>query len=487
MIKNIFNKKYIISIVTSIIFLLFVFVYNPNRVTPQGYYMNVNETISAEYYKDLEITKNGDIEYSNKYDKSLGEFLFSIDSGNVYKVDFDKDGDLIKYHKRDNTFIPKLSKKGGIVKEIREIRSNVNQQHISTIELENDRISMFTYKNGKISVKEVLVRQRKEDGVSTQLVKDADVNYYYDEEGNLTKEVYKNYNPKRSLSSISTKYHYKSGVLVKKEVFGSNEDLLYYFTYEDEKTKHYRPDGEVVKEYISNKDGEFTLEYYPSMMKKIGSKFTITATDKHNKGVRIGFNKNNEGIITGFSRIFPQKHGFSRHEYRLEGVSNQKVVIEDVFYVKAISWKEASTKIQNGYIILSDVNNPRFDKLPFKWMDKEGNNLFKKLPTNIKGYLYRRSHLFLGAEYAIVGEIIEPEGGGPTTLVEVYNKEDERAWCDLFGSYVFFVAKLSDGNELSYNKILIKSRGYEDYETTFDINSNEKVLDLGTFALEAAD
>ncbi len=219
-------------------------------------------------------------------------------------------------------------------------------------------------------------------------------------------------------------------------------------------------------------------------MKKVGSKFTITATDKYTKGVKIGFKKNKGGIINDFSRIFPQKHGFSIHEYRLEGVSNQKIVIEDVFYVKAISWKEASTKIQNGYIILSDVNSPRFDKLPFKWMDKEGNNLFRRLPENIKGYLYRRSHLFLGAEYAIVGEITEPQGGGPTTLAEVYNKKGERAWCDLFGSYIFFVAKLSEGKELTYNKLLIKSRGYEDFETTFDINEDEKVVDLGSFVLE---
>ncbi len=484
MTKIIFNKKAILSIVSVLLFLFSVFFVTISRVTPQGYYMNVNETITAEYYKDLEITKEGKIEYKNKYENSLGEFLFSIDSGNVYKVDFDKDGELIKYHKRDHIFIPKFSEKGGIVKEIREIRSNIPQQHLSTIELENDRISMFSYKDGKVTLKEVLVRERKEDGVSTQLIKDANINYYYNSNDELNKEVYKNYNSKRSVSSIYTKYHYKSDELVKKEVFGGNDDLLYYFVYKGDKTLHYRPDGEVVKEYINNKDGIFTIEFYPSIMKKIGSKFTITANDKYPKGVKIGFNKDKNGIISGFSRIFPQKHGFSRHEYHLEGVSNQRLVIEDVFYIKAVSWEEASTKIQNGYIILSDVNNPRFDKLPFKWMDKNDNNLFRKLPENIKGYLYRRSHLFLGAEYAIVGEITEPQGGGPTTLAEVYNKKGERAWCDLFGSYIFFVAKLSDGKELTYNKLLVKSKGYEDFETTFDMNKDEKVVNLGSFSLE---
>ncbi|MFW5799340.1 MAG: hypothetical protein ACOCV8_00890 [Spirochaetota bacterium] len=455
----------------TIYILLFAFglFISTDKLSSQNYYMNNSDITEYEYYKEVKVERNGTIKMEGRYNVVLGEFLYGINSQNVYKVGLDDDGEIVKYYKKSRIYIPRYYVKGGVIRELEVKVPGTN----------NNQLRIYEYEKGKMIRKDVYIQGVEPDGITRKMVKDQSVYYdYY--EGLLSKEVYRNFNKGRNVSEKYAMYTYNGKTLKKKEIYNSQDILEYYYTYSGNVTTHHKPDGTVVREHIDDNSGYYTIEYYPAILKNMNGRYIIDAEERYDEGVKVGFFRY-KGVIARYKRILPHKNGYTLHDYAIAEVeSGRHIMLENIHYKRAFTWEEASTIVQKPYLIDPSHSKPQVKELPFKWLDDTGYNLMDYIPTGIKRYVEHREQKFIGAEYAIYGEI--EQGAGNSTLVEVYNEEGDKNWCDLYGTYLFFIGKLSDTNGLNYNRIVIRSKGYKDYHKDFEISTNEKrIFDIGRF------
>jgi hypothetical protein len=68
-------------------------------------------------------------------------------------------------------------------------------------------------------------------------------------------------------------------------------------------------------------------------------------------------------------------------------------------------------------------------------------------------------------------------------IAEVYNSKVKRGWCDVYESYVVFIASLKDNIDMNYNKLVIRAKGYTDYSKSFDMKSDTRIVNVGEIYL----
>lgn len=465
-------KKISFILITSLLFFI-SFVFSTRELSSQNYYINNNEIVGYHYYKDVEVANNGALSLKGMYKNTLGEFLYAINSQEVYRVGYDKDGDVVKYYRKSREYSPRYSNKNGIVKEI----------HVKVPGERNDQIRIFSYEGPHMTQLDIYLVGIDADGISLKHIKDQTVLYHYNNAGQLTKITYYNYNKGRNVTTTYTIMHYNGKSLEKKEFYNEKDKLVYYFSYKGNKTIQHKPNNDIVREFVNTPKSEYTIEYYPAIFKMINGKYVNDAEDKYDMGQKIGFDYDNGGIYR-FSKILPAKNGYTLHDYIIMKMGEKEIVVENIYYKRAITWKESTTLVQRAYLVIPTDGRPQIEELQFKWLDKKGNNLFNLIPITIKNYLRKKEELFIGAEFVLHGIIAEPKGGGPNTLVEIVNEKGQTAWADIYEGHIFFIGKLSDNNDLNYHKIIIRSKGYKLYQKEFQINKSERVIDLGQFYLQ---
>ncbi len=434
------------------------------------YYVNTNEIITTRYYKEVEVDNYGRLIFKGRYDDTLGEFLHAINSQHVYKVGYDSAGDLVRYFRGNRTYTPTFfSKQGAVIKEISIVVQGTN----------NDKLRIYKYDNGLLVEMEEFFKKINTDRMEINLIKSQAVSYIYNSQNRVVREEYKNYSDARRLSSKYVVMSYRGSALSKKEYFDENGNLEYYYLYGGTITQH-KPDGELVREISQDRKSEITTEYYPPIMINQGQYWEIVATEKHPDGVQIGYLYEN-GVIYRFQRLFPKKNGFAKYDYTvLKSNDGQNVVVENIFFTQYKSWKEATTLVQRVYAVLYHNKDPYAKELSYKWLAKDGTDLMNMLPFELRQRINQKDEDFIGAEYVIIAKL---KAAGDTTLAEILTEDNRREWCDIIYGYVFFVATLSDGGDLNYNKLLIKSKGYQDFEYEFEIDENQRVINLGELYL----
>lgn len=475
------EKKFgrIFSIAVVFILLLgFIVINNSTNLNAQ-YPNNKSNIESTQYFKDFSVDTYGRIELKGRFNATLGDFLFSIGHSDIYKVGYDSRGDIVKMWNRNREYdIVFFNTAKDTVKEISVmIPGN-----------DNDQLRLYEYKNNKVSKLVVYIKKIDENKLSQQMVTDQVVSYYYDyKTDKLSKITYKNYNKGRDVNQKFIKYSYTGSSLNKEEVYEVDNDgesyLQYYYTYSGRNKIQHKPDGDVIREYVKDGNGDYTIEYYPPIVKEVNRRNMVTATDKHEKGVKVGYGYYN-GVIYSYSKIMPKWNGFSIKEYAVAKVKgSEKIVLENIGYTRAEDWESSTTVVQRVWEVLEASPKPRVRKITSYWLDKQGKNLFNSLPQGLKNLISKKEEQFIGAEYIVYGEIAQPAGGGPSTIVEIYDKDGEVSWCDTYGGYFFFIGKMSDENGLDYEKILIRSKGYNNYPLDFEIEDGERVIDVGKLYL----
>lgn len=447
----------------------------------EDYYINLSTPVKFLYYKDVQILPSGTLYVNGLYDNVLGNFLFSVNSKNVYKVAFDEYDQIVNYYRQSRMYTPKYNVKGGIITElyITVENSNVNQLRI------------YEYEGSVISKQTIYVVSTASDGISILHSKDQEVIYNYNNDYTLiTSEIYNNYNQDRNVNRRILKKTYERTTLVRTDIYGTEENLLYYLVYNEKGDyKHYKPSGELVKEYYATEDGEYTIDYYPAILREVNGNNVIDVNKRYGKGVTTKYKKQNDTII-GFTKSLPEKNGFTLHDFVIVRTAETDNIVESIKYIKEGTWEECDTIIQVPYEILpGDISDPksraRITELDFRWIDKEGNDLSQKIPKTVKDVLFTHQSVLIGAEYVLYANIVEPQGlGNYSTIAEIYNDNNERDWCNLINGYLIYIGKLSENKNLSFNTLVIKSKGYNDYYKEFTIEENEKIINIGQISLK---
>ncbi len=464
------NKK--VSVLVLLLFLGIIFnglqgeVITSQEEESKTYYNNSKISYYL-YYKEVSVDDHGKIKLDGKYDDTLGEFQYAIHSQYVYKVAFDKNKELVKYFRRGRIYTPHyISFSDRRVKEM-----------IITSESSMDfkKIRQYNYTNsGRVS--EMLEYDKKLDNkkMEVKLVLNQSVSYKY-ENGNLIGESYKSFEKERNVSARSVKMSYKGNSLSKKEFFDEKGQLQYYYTY-GTVTEQHKPDGSVVRKILHNKKGDFTTEYYPPISVKKDSKWEVIVTEKYNKGAEVGFYKE-RGAIYRLTKLYPRKNGFSTNDYTVgQNDKGERIVIEKTSFTQHGSWKKSSTIVQKAYTVIKRGEFSSAKKLYTKWLSEEGKDLLSSLPPELVNVITPSVRDFTGAEYIVVAKL---NSSGSITLAEIFTKDGKRSWCDISNGYLFFIASLMEGNDLDYNKIVIKSKGYSDVKKTFKVSKNKRIINLG--------
>jgi hypothetical protein len=456
--------------------MVIIFGFNQNPLSSQysdydnSYYTNTNNISNYRYYKDVEVDYYGRLIFSGRYDNTLGEFLHAINSQHVYKVGYDSGGELVRYFRGNRIYTPTYySMQNRMVKEI----------SISVQGTDNDKVRVYEYSNGMLKEMQEFFKKVNMDRMEINLIKNQSVTYYYNNMNRIIKEEYHNFNESRKITSKSVVMNYSGGHLSKKEYFDENGNLEYYYQYGNVITQH-KPDGELVREIVKDKQGEITTEYYPPIMVNQGQYWEVVASEKYPEGVEIGYLYQN-GIIYRFQRLFPKKNGFAKYDYTvMQSTEGQKVVMENVYFTQYKTWRESSTIVQRVYAILYHNDKPYTKELSYRWISKDGKNLMAMLPFQLRNRINQKDEDFIGAEYIILAKL---KAAGDTTLAEVLTEDGQREWCDIIQGYIFFIATLSHGGGLDYNKIRIKSKGYYDMEFEFEVEEGQRLVDLGEIYL----
>ncbi len=439
-------------------------------MTPQSQsenlYYNNSQITDYTYYRTVEVDSLGYLVFKEKYDKTLGEFQYAINSQYVYRVGYDSNKEVVKYFRGSRVYTPNYVSYDD--RRVKEISIALDDSGSST------KVRKYEYNSTGRILKMVEFNKRIDTKrMEVVLTPNQSVEYEYNA-GRVVKELYKSYIEQRQTSSKYSVITYRGNLMARKEYYDEDGDLEYYYVY-GQVTKQYKPNGEVVRDIIVEKDGKFVTEYYPPMLIKYGNSWEMVASERYNKGVKIGFHKQ-DGVIYRLSRLFPKKNGFAKNDYTVAvNEENEKVIIENTFFTQYKSWKESSTLVQKAYAVLKHSDFSYAKKLYSKWLAKDGTDLLYALPFAVRNSISPSTD-FVGAEYIILAQLRDC---GKTTLAEIFTKKGEREWCDIVDENIIFVASLSSGNNLDYNKIKIKSKGYKDFEFDFEIDKDKRIIDLG--------
>ncbi|MDH4127512.1 MAG: hypothetical protein OEV44_02075 [Spirochaetota bacterium] len=422
----------------------------------------------TNYYKGIYVNINGNLITEKPFHKILGPYLFSLNNQNIIRTK-SKDNLIFEFttQKESNYVIYNENAKVrelGEIGKYRQLYHYNNKGFIKRIDdfiAKDDRVTIkYLIKNKTIFIynnKNYLIRKETYN-ISKEKI--SEIVFKHDENGNIIKiEDF----DKNKLITLTT-CEYKNNKIITKKIFENNQ-LIKNINYQYDSNNN----------LIAIKPTIYKVSYFQATNVK-----TLNYLNIPNGIASDSLEFNNEKEIIAISGVFPNIQSYITYNFNVEQLANMGLIIHTNFINHSVKDKT----ILNTLKIFMTPKGNEFKTL---WFNHKGEELFNKLPMQIK--FTKQFNIFdlLNTKYVIFGEVLTEKKSRIKNeiIVELYNKLKNRTWCHFANGYYFYLIKFSD-EESDYNKIQILKAGYQ-YETiNFSMNKNKTLQNLSPTYLKTA-
>ena len=450
------------------------------------------------YYKHIYIDSKGFIQTQDQYQRHFGHFLYTIGNQDVYRVKF-RDNRVIEYYKQMRSYYI-VHNDDGRVRELNEgrlvrKRATVNKggkffPNAPVIVNYREVSHIYRYDKEGYVIK-IDHFNLSEDSQKYRYFPIGKTDMSYDSNKNVIKE--EAYDKNDKLISKSLYQYNNANKIISKQFFKNNKlTAQYFYEYNQNNQPVLRKDYYNSKlisliHYNYDKNGNLTsidpkifkTPYYKTNDKnQFGSiNFTEGITQR-------GVQFNPQGQIINRNGILPSIQSYISYNLKLipSNISGVSFIIDTSF----INYSAKDhTRLNSVKLWLT----PRGQELKVEWFNQKGEELYHKIPKQIRTTQPLKVINLLNIKHLILGQVLTKNASKkvlkknkeiPITreiIVEIYDKKEQREWCYFGAGYYFYLIQFSDKAK-EYNKIHILKAGFQ-YETIhFVMDKNKTIINL---------